>query len=120
MRRDVRAHVAFVAVFVLMWELVMRKHWLPETFFGLPSGIAIYLWNGFFARGDLWRELGYTVTGTILSFLIGSGAALLLGLSFSIFPKLERALDPYLMALNAMPRFALAPEPGLCGHCRSP
>ena len=47
--------------------------------------------------------------GTVVSFLLGSGAALALGLMFVMHPKLEKALDLYLMVLNAMPRFALAP-----------
>jgi NitT/TauT family transport system permease protein len=40
---------------------------------------------------------------------LGSVSALLLGLVFVMSPKVERAMDPYLMVLNAMPRFALAP-----------
>jgi NitT/TauT family transport system permease protein len=76
--------------------------------FGTPSGIALYLWDGFVVGRKLWLELGYTVTGTLVSFLLGSVSALLLGLVFVMSPKVERAMDPYLMVLNAMPRFALA------------
>ena len=77
--------------------------------FGTPSGIALYLWDGFVVGRKLWLELGHTVTGTLVSFLLGSVSALLLGLVFMMSPKVERAMDPYLMVLNAMPRFALAP-----------
>jgi ABC-type proline/glycine betaine transport system permease subunit len=45
----------------------------------------------------------------MISFVLGSVAALALGLVFVMFPKVERALDPYLTVLNAMPRLALAP-----------
>ena len=76
--------------------------------FGTPSGIALYLWDGFVIGRKLWLELGYTVTGTLVSFLLGSVSALLLGLVFMMSPKVERAMDPYLMVLNAMLRFALA------------
>jgi NitT/TauT family transport system permease protein len=41
--------------------------------------------------------------------VLGSVAALALGLVFVMFPKVERAMDPYLTVLNAMPRLALAP-----------
>ena len=107
--RAVLPHLVFILVFLLLWEYTMRQQWLPETFFGTPSGIGAYLWDGFVLGRKLWRELGYTVAGTIISFLLGSSVALALGLVFVMIPKVEHALDPYLMVLNAMPRFALAP-----------
>ena len=107
--RTVLPHLVFIVVFLLLWEYTMRRQWLPETFFGTPSGIAAYLWDGFILGRKLWRELGYTVAGTIISFLLGSSVALTLGLVFVMYPKVEQALDPYLMVINAMPRFALAP-----------
>lgn len=107
--RTVLAHLIFVVLFLCLWEYTMRKGWLPETFFGSPSGIFGYLWNGLAVSGKLWLDLGYTVAGTLISFLLGSTAAFALGLGFVMFPRLERALDPYLMMLNSMPRFALAP-----------
>lgn len=107
--RTVLLHLIFIISFLLLWEFVMRRQWLPETFFGTPTGIANYLWVGFVSGRKLWLELGYTVSGTIISFLLGSISALSLGLIFVMWPKVERALDPYLMVLNAMPRFALAP-----------
>ena len=107
--RTITPHLVFIVAFLLLWEVTMRNQWLPETFFGQPSGIAMYLWNGFVQGHKLWLELGYTVAGTLISFLGGSIAALALGLVFVMVPKVEQALDPYLMVLNAMPRFALAP-----------
>ncbi len=107
--RIVAPHAVFIVAFLVLWEFVMRSQWLPETFFGTPSGIAAYLWNGFVTGRKLWLELGYTIGGTVISFLLGSSTALALGLVFVMFPKVEHAMDPYLMVLNAMPRFALAP-----------
>lgn len=109
-RRTLLAHLGSIVAFLLLWEFTMRRQWLPEIFFGTPSGIGSYLWEGFVVSRNLWRELGYTVAaGTVISFLLGSSVALALGLVFVMFPKVEHAMDPYLMALNAMPRFALAP-----------
>ena len=108
-RKTVVSHAVFVVAFLLLWEYTMRQEWLPATFFGQPSGIAAYLWDGFVVGKKLWLELGYTIAGTIVSFLLGSSAALTLGLVFVMFPTVEKAMDPYLMVLNAMPRFALAP-----------
>ena len=105
----VAKHLAAVAVFLMIWETASSKEWIQAAFFGQPTGIAAYLWKGFITEGKLWLELGYTVTGTVISFVLGSSLALALGLVFAIYPKVEKALDPHLMMLNAMPRFALAP-----------
>lgn len=102
-------HIAAIAVFLAIWETASSKEWIQPAFFGQPTGIAEYLWRGFITEGKLWLELGYTVTGTVISFVLGSALALALGLVFAIYPKVEKALDPHLMMLNAMPRFALAP-----------
>ncbi|MBI3373222.1 MAG: ABC transporter permease [Betaproteobacteria bacterium] len=106
---EIVAHGAFIAVCLALWEWGARTQYLPQTFFGSPIGIAAYLWEGFAVSKKLWHELGYTVAGTLISFLLGSVAAIALGLAFAMFPKLEHAMDPYLAVLNAMPRIALAP-----------
>ena len=107
--RTVGLHVVAIAAFVGVWEYAMRAEWLSQAFFGQPSGIVAYLWDGFVTGRKLWLELGYTVAGTLISFVLGSVAALVLGLVFVMFPKVEHAMDPYLTVLNAMPRLALAP-----------
>lgn len=105
----IAAHATAIAAFLGLWEFAMRREWLPAAFFGQPSGIVGFLWDGFVTGKKLWLELGYTVAGTLASFVLGSVAALALGLAFVMFPRLEHALDPYLTVLNAMPRLALAP-----------
>jgi NitT/TauT family transport system permease protein len=105
---SVARHVVAIAAFLVLWEVAMRREWLPAAFFGQPTGIAAYLWDGL-AGGRLWKDLGYTVAGTLASFVLGSAAALVLGLVFVSFPKVEHAMDPYLTVINAMPRLALAP-----------
>jgi NitT/TauT family transport system permease protein len=103
------AHIAFIVAFLSIWELAARHGLLDPTFFGRPSGIWNYLWTGFITGRKLWVELGYTLTGTVISFVVGSAAAIALGLVFTTYPKLHRAAEPYLTLLNAMPRIALAP-----------
>jgi len=107
--RTVAGHFVFVAAFLFSWEMMARQGQLDPTFFGRPSGIGAYLWDGFFTSGKLWRELGYTAAGALISFALGSLAAIALGMLFAAVPRLERLADPYLMVLNAMPRIALAP-----------
>ncbi len=103
------AHAAFVLFFLVLWEFSAQSGLLDPTFFGRPSGIRDYLWKGFITEGKLWLELGYTLGGAAISFVLGSVAAVALGLLFTTYPPLHRAAEPYLTLLNAMPRIALAP-----------
>lgn len=107
--KTIAGHALFIIACLLVWEYASYRNWLEPTFFGRPSGIAVYLWNGFFQSGKLWLDLGYTVAGTLISFFLGAFAAVALGMLFVAVPKLEHMMDPYLMVLNAMPRIALVP-----------
>lgn len=102
-------HLIFIGCFLILWEWCASKGWLDPSLFGRPSGIGAYLVEGFFTRGHLWLEMGYTVAGTVISFTLGSVAALMMGLLFTTYPAVEKAMEPYLTVLNAMPRFALVP-----------
>jgi NitT/TauT family transport system permease protein len=107
--REAAGHLVFLAAFLAVWEFACSRGWLDATFFGRPSGIVNFLYDGFFTKPKLWLELGYTMVGTVISFVLGSALAVLLGLIFVAFPRFERAADPYLTLLNAMPRIALVP-----------
>ena len=87
--KTVAGHLIFVATFLFFWELMAQQGQLDPTFFGRPSGIATYLWDGFFVNGKLWQELGYTAAGASLSFGLGSLAAITLGMLLAAAPKLD-------------------------------
>lgn len=107
--REVAGHLLFLLILIGSWEFACAQGWLEPTFFGRPSEIAAYLYQGFVAKPTLWLDLGYTLLGTGISFVLGSALAILLGLVFVTYPGFERAADPYLTLLNAMPRIALVP-----------
>lgn len=101
-------HLVFVCVMFALGEWLTVNRWLDPTFVGQPSGILKFLWNNI-TSGQLWVDMGWTMAGTLISFAIGSVAAITVGLLFVGFPKFEKFLEPYLNAMNVMPRIALAP-----------
>ena len=105
----IAAHTIFVLAILAVWETSAQSGLLDPTFFGRPSGIRDFMWKGFVTEGKLWRELGYTLGGAGISFVVGSVSAVAFGLLFTSYPALHRAAEPYLTLLNAMPRIALAP-----------
>lgn len=102
------AHLLFAAVLLGSWELASARGWINSALIGRPSGIASFLWENA-TTGQLWTDLGWSLTGTAASFLLGSVVALAVGLIFVAYPAIERFLEPYFSAVNVMPRIALAP-----------
>ncbi len=102
------AHLAFIGLLLALGEWLTVNRWLDPTFVGQPSGVLKFLWNNI-TSGQLWVDMGWTMAGTLISFSLGSVAAIAVGLVFVGFPQFERFLEPYFNAMNVMPRIALAP-----------
>ncbi|MBL8332466.1 MAG: ABC transporter permease [Rubrivivax sp.] len=78
-------------------------------FFGEPAKVAVRIWSWFVAEADIYRHLGVTLLETVLAFGIGAVAGLGCGLWLALSPLASAVLEPYIKALNAMPRIILAP-----------
>lgn len=101
-------HVVFIVAVLGLGEIAATRKWIDPTFFGQPSGVLKFLIENI-TSAKLWRDLGWTMTGVLASFVLGSVAAFGVGLAFVRWPLLEKFADPYFNALNVMPRIALAP-----------
>lgn len=98
-----------LALFFSAWEWVSSEKLIDPVLFGKPSGIALYLWTEIFVTGSLLKDLAWTMYGTLAAFVLGSVAGILVGMLFVSNRIVEALFNPILMALNAMPRLALAP-----------
>ena len=59
--------------------------------------------------GSLWENVGATLLAMALGYALGTAVGIALGLTFGLMPRLYRVLSPYITALYAMPKIALAP-----------
>jgi NitT/TauT family transport system permease protein len=59
--------------------------------------------------GRLWPELWQTVFEVLAGYVFGALAAVLMASLFAIFPTMEEALRPFLIAVYSIPKVALAP-----------
>lgn len=97
----------FVGI-ILLWYALTATGILPKFFFGEPVAVfrCIVDWV---VSGEIFYHLGITLLETIFGFLIGAVLALVCGLWFALSPIASALSDPYIKALNAMPRVILAP-----------
>jgi NitT/TauT family transport system permease protein len=73
-----------------------------------PIQIVARLWT-WLLDGSLWGNVGSTLLAMSMGYAIGTGTGIALGLLFGLMPRLHRVLSPYITALYAMPKIALAP-----------
>jgi NitT/TauT family transport system permease protein len=103
-----------VAVVVLaLWQLfstvpVFGKILLPPFFFSNPVDVFAQI-ASWFASGVIWKHLAITLWESILAFVIGSAAGIMVGFWFARQPLVAAVFDPYVKMVNALPRVVLAP-----------
>ncbi|MGX1098188.1 ABC transporter permease [Amorphus sp. MBR-141] len=98
----------YFSALVLFWELMIRVFDVPSYVFPAPMAVAWELFNGI-SSGLYLYNLKVTMTAVLSGFALGSLTGLLLGISITTFPVVERVLYPYVVALQTMPKVALAP-----------
>jgi len=90
------------------WELAARAGLFPPAFIGQPSIFLVSLAK-MFADGSIYAPIVDTLSATALAFCIGGLLALLSALILTVMPLLREIVQPFLDALNALPRVALVP-----------
>lgn len=103
--------VAIVAVaiwYVLTTYPVFGTLLLPPFFFSNPVDVAKQI-AAWFISGVIWRHLGITLLESMLAFVIGSVAGVLVGFWFARQPRTAAVFDPYVKMVNSLPRVVLAP-----------
>ena len=103
------ARLIVVGTFFALWELTATRRWIDPILIGKPSGILFFMYEEVFVTHSLLKDFGYTIAATLSAFVLGSIGGVLTGMLFVMRPNLEAVLSPLLMALNSMPRIALAP-----------
>ncbi len=99
--------LVFVA-FVALWEWAVRAFGVPAFIAPAPSTIARSLRGG--VRTGLYLDHFWaTLSETLLGFVIAAGAGVVLGALVAQFRILERTIYPYLVALQTLPKIAVAP-----------
>jgi NitT/TauT family transport system permease protein len=107
-----------LALIFILWQVLAQPNLLPPIvwenpdraafFFGEPVKIFRVVWE-WFSGGAIYQHLWVTLQETVLAFAIGSLLGLVVGLWLGLAPTASALFDPYITAMNAMPRVVLAP-----------
>lgn len=101
------ARFALLFIFFASWEFASGRlfsaFWLSK-----PSLIAVYIWN-WVVYGDFFHHLQFTLGSMLFGFTAGLMLGLAAGVVLSRAPFTAEVLDPLLVAINGIPRAALAP-----------
>jgi NitT/TauT family transport system permease protein len=100
--------VAAVVAFFVVWEIGVRAGWISAFLVGSPAGILSFGYKAI-ASGELLADTWITFFEAILGFVIGTivGSFLGLALWYSVF--VARLVEPFIVAINSVPKIALAP-----------
>lgn len=93
---------------IVLWEIGSRAGLIDPFFFSSPSQIwqtAVIKWQS----GQLWRDIVYTGSSTLLGFVLGTLIGSAAGLLFWFSRRFALVAEPWLIVLNALPKLALAP-----------
>lgn len=112
-RPEVVLAPALFVILIFGWEYGVKWLEVPSYILPPPSHIVVALWRGLdeglLSRGGYWLHAGVTLWEVLLGFFIGSGVGLLLGTVISQFRIVEATLRIYIVAIQSLPKIALAP-----------
>lgn len=110
--------VALFVALLVFWHVATSPTLLPPVYFDNPHKAAFFfgeplkvfgrIWT-WFSTGYIYPHLWVTLLETLMAFVIGTVLGLAMGLWLALSPTASTLFDPYIKAVNSMPRVILAP-----------
>jgi NitT/TauT family transport system permease protein len=98
---------AIIVGFFALWEIASGR-WIEPFLISSPSRIFSSMLTGF-TDGDLWQHTWVTFIEIAIGYPIGAISGIALGYAFGRSKLLAEIFEPIIIALNGIPRTALAP-----------
>lgn len=95
-------------VLLAIWECICHFGQVSPLVLPAPSGIVIRLYR-MFAEGSVWPHLIITLSEVLIGFCVGIFSGLMVGALVALLPTVEKLVYPYLVALQTVPKVAVAP-----------
>ena len=98
----------FAVLLIIYWEFHVRYFAVEALLLPPPSHIAIAFWNGM-ASGLFLQHFAITIYRALSGFAIASLFGIALGAAISHFRFVEKTVYPWVVALQTVPKIAIAP-----------
>jgi NitT/TauT family transport system permease protein len=99
--------IVLAGTFLVVWQFGANRLFDP-FFFGTPLAVFEQLITEV-TSADFYRDLGVTAIEMAGGFGIGASSGIFLGVLLARWAYVASVVDPFLLALNSIPRIALAP-----------
>lgn len=106
--RLLAARLAVLVGWLVIWQVTVSSGRMPPVLNVSPMDVATFI-QSTLANGELVTATIATMYATLIAFVLASFVGVVVGIGLGLMPRTEKVLTPYLDALNAMPRIALAP-----------
>jgi NitT/TauT family transport system permease protein len=106
--RVVATQLGILVLTLGLWELGVRAGRIDPFFWSQPSAI----WRTaivFVTQGSALYDTWFTVSATLVGFLIGTVSGAAVGLSFWWSRNVSAVLEPFVIVFHAVPKLAFAP-----------
>ncbi len=107
-RRVIIARTALCCGTLAVWQIAVATGLIDPLWVSSPWLVAMELWR-LITTGELLIDVWVTVSEALIAFVVSSVLGIASGLLLARSPFWDEVLAPVIVALNSLPRIALAP-----------
>jgi len=107
-RRVIIARAAVCGGALAVWQIAVSAGLIDPLWVSSPFLVARELWR-LSVSGELLTDVWMTVSEALIAFVVSSALGIVSGLMLARSPFWDDVLAPIIVALNSLPRIALAP-----------
>jgi len=96
------------AALLIVWSLSIKLLSVPNYILPTPSSVLREIQKGYI-DGAYWPHVLFTLKNTLIGYFCGCGLAVVFGALLAESRNFERFVFPFIIALQSMPKVALAP-----------
>jgi NitT/TauT family transport system permease protein len=108
MSRITLQRLILLSVLLVLWEGSVRANLINSVWISSPSQIGARAWL-LLTQGELVRHTGVTLSEAFAGLGAGTIVGVALGVVLGLSRSVGRIVEPFIMAINSLPRVALAP-----------
>ena len=107
-QRVIIARTAVCVGTLAVWQIAVSAGLIDPLWVSSPSLVAAELWR-LIVSGELLTDVWMTVSEALIAFVVSSSLGIVSGLLLARSPFWDDVMAPIIVALNSLPRIALAP-----------